>query len=268
MPFFDTHTHLDYLSEQLALSPIELWQVAHQQASIEQILVVAVFRENFVKVRACSRALPEHIVYGLGLHPLYIRQHQQADLDELEKWLAEKDPHCTAVGEIGLEKAVSELCTPELWTKQCAFLEAQLSLAKKYALPVNLHSRKSHDSLVPFLKQANLPKTGVVHGFAGSYEQAKRFVDLGYKIGVGGTITYQRANKSREAIRKLPLDSLVLETDSPDMPVFGYQGQPNRPERLAVSFETLCALRNEPAELIANNIWQTSQNLFGVANSR
>ena len=81
--------------------------------------------------------------------------------------------------------------------------------------------------------------------FSGSYDQAKRFVDLGYKIGVGGTITYERANKTRQAIAKLPLEALVLETDTPDMPVFGFQGQPNRPERIVHTFETLCRLRSE-----------------------
>ncbi|HDL1712891.1 TPA: TatD family hydrolase, partial [Mannheimia haemolytica] len=166
---------------------------------------------------------------------------------------------------IGLEKAVSEVSTPELWKKQCEFLEAQLSLAKKFNLPVNLHSRKSHDQLFVFLKKAQLTKTGVVHGFAGSYEQAKRFVDLGYKIGVGGTITYERANKTREAIRKLPLESLLLETDSPDMPVFGFQGQPNRPERLLVTFNSLCELRTESPNLIAETIWQNSERLFFYA---
>lgn len=101
-----------------------------------------------------------------------------------------------------------------------------------------------------------------MHGFAGSYEQAKRFVDLGYKIGVGGTITYTRANKTREAIRKLPLESLILETDSPDMPVFGYQGEPNRPERLLVTFQALCELRNEMPEQIVESVWLTSEKLF------
>lgn len=258
MKFFDTHTHLDYLADDLNLTIPELVANAKQHG-VERILVVAVFAENFEKVTACSRAMPENIAYGLGLHPLYIRQHQREHLDLLEKRLNERDPHCTAIAEIGLEKAVEEVCTPELWQKQCAFLEAQLALSKRFDLPVNLHSRKSHDQLVPFLRKADLAKRGVVHGFAGSYEQAKRFVDLGYKIGVGGTITYQRANKTREAIRKLPLDSLLLETDSPDMPVFGFQGQPNRPERLAVSFQSLCELRTESPEQIAETIWQNSE---------
>lgn len=261
MRFFDTHTHLDYLARDLGLSISELCAQAKRE-QVERIFVVAVFAKNFADVTACSRAEPNHIVYGLGLHPLYIEQHSEADLALLEQRLAAGDPACTAVGEIGLEKAVAEVATPALWAKQQHFLDAQLALAKRYDLPVNLHSRKSHDTLAAHLKAARLHRTGVVHGFAGSYEQAKRFVDLGYKIGVGGTITYARANKTREAIRKLPLDSLLLETDSPDMPVFGYQGQPNRPQRLLVSFNALCDLRAEAPETIAETIWRTSEQLF------
>lgn len=261
MRFFDTHTHLDYVAQALNLPVAQLVKNA-QQNNVERILVVAVFAKNFENVTACSRAAPDNVVYGLGLHPLYIREHQTSDLDLLAAHLAQCDPACTAIGEIGLEKAVEDVCSEELWRKQCEFLEAQLALAKQYRLPVNLHSRKSHDALSVFLKKAQLPQTGIVHGFAGSYEQAKRFVDLGYKIGVGGTITYARANKSREAIRKLPLDSLLLETDSPDMPVYGFQGQPNRPERLRVTFEALCALRTESPEQIAESIWQNSALLW------
>ena len=139
----------------------------------------------------------------------------------------------------------------------------QADVQKILIVAVNLHSRKSHEQLFRFLKQANLPKCGVVHGFSGSYEQAKRFVDLGYKIGVGGTITYERANKTRQAIAKLPLEALVLETDTPDMPVFGFQGQPNRPERIVDTFEALCRLRSENAEVIKETAWQNSLTLFG-----
>lgn len=257
MRFFDTHTHLDYVAELVNLTPLQLAKNA-QIVGVERLLVVAVFAKNFNDVTACSHHVPQHIRYALGLHPLYIREHQKSDLDLLEMRLSQKDPFCTAIAEIGLEKAVNQVCTPELWHKQCEFLETQLAFAKQFQLPVNLHSRKSHEQLFVFLKKAQLTQTGVVHGFAGSYEQAKRFVDLGYKIGVGGTITYQRANKTRETIRKLPLESLLLETDSPDMPVYGFQGQPNRPERLIQSFQTLCELRSESATQIADTLWQNS----------
>ena len=135
-------------------------------------------------------------------------------------------------------------------------------MAKQFNLPVNIHSRKTHDQIFTFLKRIPLSKLGVVHGFSGSYDQAKRFVDLGYKIGVGGTITYERANKTRQAIAKLPIDALVLETDSPDMPVFGFQGQPNRPERIVESFKALCTLRNEPTELIKKVTWKNACQIF------
>ncbi|NBI13315.1 TatD family deoxyribonuclease [[Haemophilus] felis] len=261
MAFFDTHTHLDYLQQETQEPLAQLVENA-LAAQVKKILIVAVQQQDFARIEKMSADYPQQLYYGLGLHPLYIQQHQQEDLDTLALALAQRPINCVALAEIGLERAVAELNTPELWQKQCAFLEAQLHLAKQFSLPVNIHSRKSHDQLVPFLKRADLNKTGVIHGFAGSYAQAKHFVDLGYKIGVGGTITYQRANKTRQAISKLPLDALLLETDSPDMPVFGFQGQPNRPERLLVSFQALCELRQEAPASIEETIWRNSCTLF------
>lgn len=262
MPFFDTHTHLDYL-QQATAEPLAQLMAKAQSASVEKILIVAVLEKDFKIIEKMTALSPNRLYYGLGLHPLYIKQHQKSDLDTLAQALAKRPETCTAVAEIGLEHAVPELLSDELWHKQCDFLEAQLQLAKQHNLPVNLHSRKAHDQLFTFLKRIQLPKCGVVHGFAGSYEQAKRFVDLGYKIGVGGVITYQRANKTRQAIAKLPLDSLLLETDTPDMPVFGFQGQLNRPERIADTFRFLCELRKESPNEIQNVIWLNSIQLFG-----
>lgn len=262
MRFFDTHTHLDYLHKDCGEPLSELIQKA-SNTGVQKILIVAVLAQDFETIEKMTALFPEQLRYGLGLHPLYIQQHQISDLDLLNAELANRTQHCTAVAEIGLERAIPELLSDELWKKQCDFLEAQLQLAKQHNLPVNLHSRKSHDQLFPFLKHIMLPKCGVIHGFSGSYDQAKRFVDLGYKIGVGGTITYERANKTRQTIAKLPLDCLLLETDSPDMPVFGYQGQPNRPERLQQIFQALCELRQERPEDICRQIWQNSEALFG-----
>jgi TatD DNase family protein len=104
----------------------------------------------------------------------------------------------------------------------------------------------------------------VVHGFSGSLQQAERFVALGYKIGVGGTITYPRANKTRDVVARLPLSALVLETDAPDMPLNGWQGQPNRPERIVDVFQTLSTLRSEPPEVIANAIISNCNELFAM----
>lgn len=262
MSFFDTHTHLDYLL-QFSGEPLERLMANAQTVGVEKILIVAVLAADFKTIENMTALYPERLYYGLGLHPLYIAEHSRADLDLLNQALVKRPKACTAVGEIGLERGKPELLSNEFWHKQCEFLDAQLQLAKQHSLPVNLHSRKAHDQLFTFLKRIQLPKCGVVHGFAGSYEQAKRFVDLGYKIGVGGVITYQRANKTRQAIAKLPLDSLLLETDTPDMPVFGFQGQPNRPERIIETFRFLCELRKEPPDEISKAIWRNSCELFG-----
>lgn len=130
---------------------------------------------------------------------------------------------------------------------------------------VILHSRRTHDKLAMHLKRHDLPCTGVVHGFSGSLQQAERFVQLGYKIGVGGTITYPRASKTRDVIAKLPLASLLLETDAPDMPLNGFQGQPNRPEQAVRVFDVLCELRPEPEDEIAEVLLNNTYALFSVS---
>jgi TatD DNase family protein len=162
------------------------------------------------------------------------------------------------VGETGLDLYRDD---PQ-FERQQVMLEAQLRLAKRYDLPVILHSRRTHDTLAMLLKKHALPRTGVVHGFAGSLQQAERFVQSGYKIGVGGTITYPRASKTRDVMARLPLSALLLETDAPDMPLNGFQGQPNRPEQVARVFASLCELRQEPADVIANALIHNTKALF------
>ncbi|HDR1283717.1 TPA: TatD family hydrolase [Pasteurella multocida] len=263
MPFFDTHIHLDYLQQETGETLAQLVEQA-QQANVQKMLMVGVSSEHIVTLTQMATAYPDSLYYGVGLHPLYIRQHTYADLEKLQQTLDKRLSNCCAVAEIGLERAVPDLLNDGLWEKQCAFLEAQLALAKQYGLAVSLHSRKAHDQLVPFLRYISSPMCGIIHGFSGSYQQAVRFVDLGYKIGVGGTITYLRANKTRDVIRRLPLDCLVLETDAPDMPVFGFQGQANRPERIVNIFAHLCELRAERPEEIKQVIWQNSCKLFSI----
>lgn len=187
-----------------------------------------------------------------------IEQHTDEDLARLQQALATRPTKVIAIGEVGLDRYRDE---PQ-FAKQERFLEAQLRLAKRYDLPVILHSRRTHDTLAMHLKRQDLPRTGVVHGFAGSLQQAERFVQLGYKIGVGGTITYPRASKTRDVMARLPLEALLLETDAPDMPLNGFQGQPNRPEQAARVFDVLCELRPEPAEAIAEALYHNTTTLF------
>ncbi|QTF10131.1 metal-dependent hydrolase [Brenneria izadpanahii] len=253
--FIDTHCHFDFppfsenVSESLRLAAT---------AGVERIVIPAVESRYFERVLALSHHHPS-LYAALGLHPLYISRHRDADLELLQDRLHQHPAKLAAVGEIGLDFYMQ---TPQL-ARQCALLEAQLKLARQHDLPVILHSRRSHDRLAQLLRRIDVPRTGVIHGFAGSLEQAQAFIRLGYYIGVGGTITYPRANKTRQAIARLPLDRLLLETDAPDMPVSGYQGEPNRPERIAAVFQSLCQLRPESADDIAGAIYRNTLRLFG-----
>ena len=249
--FIDTHCHFDF--------PPFTGDEAHSlqlagEAGVEKIIIPATAAENFARVRALAERFSP-LYAALGLHPIVIEQHTDEDLARLQHALETRPAKVIAIGEIGLDLYRDD---PQ-FAKQERFLEAQLQLARRYDLPVILHDR-----LAMHLKRQDLPRTGVVHGFAGSLQQAERFVQLGYKIGVGGTITYPRASKTRDVMARLPLEALLLETDAPDMPLNGFQGQPNRPEQVSRVFGVLCELRPEPAELIADALYRNTTTLFDV----
>lgn len=250
----DTHCHFDF---PLFADDAEASLARAAQAGVYRLIVPAVAEAHFERVMDLSARWPA-LYAALGLHPLYIAQHQDAHLASLAQRLAQAHPRVVAVGEIGLDLYMPQ---PQ-FERQKALLGAQLTLAARHDLPVILHSRRSHDQLAQLLRRHPVPRTGVIHGFAGSYDQAMAFIRLGYYIGVGGTITYPRANKTRQAISRLPLDRLLLETDAPDMPVCGFQGKPNRPERITSVFDALCELRAEWPEVIAGTLLANTLRLF------
>ncbi|MDT8699035.1 metal-dependent hydrolase [Kluyvera ascorbata] len=255
--FIDTHCHFDF-------PPFTGDEEASIQRAaavgVNKIIIPATEADNFPRVLALAERFPP-LYAAVGLHPIVVERHSDESLAQLEAAIALKPAKLVAVGEIGLDLYREN---PQ-FERQQSLLDEQLRLAKRYDLPVILHSRRTHDKLVLHLKRQNLPRTGVVHGFAGSFQQAERFVQLGYKIGVGGTISYPRASKTRDVMAQLPLSSLVLETDAPDMPLNGYQGQPNRPERVAEVFTHLCSLRHESPEEIATALLENTHALFGLS---
>jgi TatD DNase family protein len=182
--------------------------------------------------------------YALGIHPLYVPQAQQADLLALDLALTERrsDPRLVAVGEIGLDFFMPELCTPEMRERQWFFYTAQLKLAQKHSLPVVLHVRRSADFMLKGLRQCPVV-SGIAHAFNGSTQQAQAFVDMGFALGFGGTLTYERSLQLRRLACELPLSALVLETDAPDIPPqWLYQTAEQRALGAAQG-------RNSPAEL-------------------
>lgn len=252
--FVDTHCHFDFAP--FSGSEEESLRLA-AQAGVEKIIVVGVAADRFDGVMAlANRWVP--LYAALGTHPMAIAQHEDSHLERLENWLKQQPEKLVAIGEIGLDLFIDD---PQ-FEKQERVLDAQLRLAKRYDLPVILHSRRTHDKLAQHLKRLDLPRRGVVHGFAGSEQQALAFIRAGYAIGVGGTITYERASKTRSTIARLPLTSLLLETDAPDMPLQGFQGQPNRPERVKNVWQSLCELRPESPQEIAETLRENTRTLF------
>jgi TatD DNase family protein len=254
--FVDTHCHFDF--PPFTGAEAESLHLA-QQSGVRDIIVPAVTADRFHGILSLAKKFPQ-LYAALGLHPLYIAQHTDDDLALLDTLLSQRDPRVVAVGEIGLDLFME---TP-MFEQQQRLLKAQFALAKRETLPVILHSRRSHDQLAAMLRQAKLPATGVVHGFAGSLSQAQAFIRLGFAIGVGGTISYARAQKTRQVMAQLPLSSLLLETDAPDMPLQGFQGQPNRPERAAAVFDMLCELRPESPEDIAAALLANTRRVFNL----
>lgn len=255
--FIDTHCHFDF--PPFTGAEEESLRLAGE-SDVREIIVPAVTADRFHGILALAKNHPQ-IHAALGLHPLYIAQHKDQDVELLEALLSHRDARLVGVGEIGLDLYMEA----PMFEQQQRLLKAQFSLAKKENLPVILHSRRSHDQLAAMLRQAKLPATGVVHGFAGSLSQAQAFIKLGYAIGVGGTISYERAQKTRQVMAQLPLSSLLLETDAPDMPLQGFQGQPNRPERAAAVFDVLCQLRTESAQEIADALLTNTRRVFQLS---
>ncbi|WP_260259765.1 TatD family hydrolase [Vibrio intestinalis] len=255
MRLFDTHCHFDFspfrddFSNQLAEA---------NQAGVERFLIPAIGSSNWSQLQQLALDNPQ-IYIALGFHPYFLDAQAQSQLEQLDALLAAKPFGCVAVGECGLDGMV-DIGTA---LQEKLFIE-QIKLANQHRLPLVLHTRKTHNRLLQLLKQQGHHTGGILHGFSGSYQQAKQFVDLGFYIGVGGVITYPRANKTRQAVAKLPLDSLVLETDAPDMPLMGYQGQINHPKRLPLILDILAQLQNNDAQTIAEIVWRNGNLALNI----
>ena len=212
--WIDTHCHLD--APEFDADRDAVRQSA-RAAGVGLCVLPAVQRRDWAGAQALAARHGD--AYALGIHPLYVPQANDADLPALDAALsaAHSDPHLVAVGEIGLDFFVPALCTPEMRERQWHFYGAQLALAQKHHLPVVLHVRRSADLLLKGLRQTRV-RGGIAHAFNGSAQQAQAFIDLGFALGFGGAMTFERATALRELARTLPLEALVLETDAPDIP--------------------------------------------------
>src|SRR5690625_60128 len=222
-----------------------------QVVAVGPIVIPAVEVASFERTIACAHGLDAGF-YALGIHPMYVPQAQPDDLHTLEGYLQRylDDPKLVAVGEIGLDFFVPELREAPLKEKQIHFYHEQLKLAQRYDLPVLLHVRRAQDLILKYARR--FPAVmGIAHAFNGSFQQAERFLESGFKLGMGGAMTFTRAKQIRRLASELPIESFVLETDAPDIPpawLSAQDGQPprNEPYHLEQIAECFAELRDLP----------------------
>lgn len=288
MKYTDSHCHLDdnCFSTQLPelLSQCKL-------RNISRIIIPSISPDNFQRVLTLTKQYhqrPIELFCTLGIHPWFLKHLTLNDLEKLNQLITKEKYNIIGMGEIGLDGATSKHAvqfgqTPEEnFEQQQRFFEYQLDLANKNELPVIIHHRQSHQHIVPFLRQYQLAKSGIIHGFTGSYQQAKDYLDLGFKLGIGSSISFSRAKKTINTVKRLPIESLVLETDAPSMPLSSEVLSPidntftqnnsskppaNSPLNIPVIFELLVNVTGIAPEVLAIQLEENVNKVFFTKDS-
>ena len=252
-PFFiDTHCHLDAAEFDADRDAEYARAVA---GGVGMQIVPAVSRDNFAAVAATCARYPGCLP-AWGLHPMYIHVHRPEHLADLRAQIAAQRP--VAIGEIGLDLFVDlDYATQEF------FYVEQLKIAQEFDLPVLLHCRRANDPLLKHLRKIRV-RGGIAHAFNGSPQQAEEFIKLGFKLGFGGAFTWPRANNLRRLAADLPLDAIVLETDSPDIPPVWIGRGRNAPGELPRIAQTLAQLRGLAVDAVALATTRNARELFGL----
>lgn len=253
----DTHCHLDFddfdADRQAVIARA-------RRAGVGQIVVPAITVDNFQRVLALCTSSPRFYP-ALGLHPCFPHEIDSA----IARLAQALDGHeVVAVGEIGLDFRSGQ-AAPEV---QLPLFERQLQMAAEHDLPVLLHAVRAHDQVLKLLRRYRLERGGIVHAFSGSEQQAREYAKLGFKLGFGGALSYDRAHKLRRLAAELPLEWLVLETDAPDMPLAQYPGQPNEPSRVAEVAQLIAGLRGQSVAEIAEVTTATARQLLRLPDQR
>ena len=252
MELFDTHCHLD-VSEFAADRDAVLARA--RAAGVTRMVVPAVDAAGWPGLlELCRRE--QGLYPALGLHPIYIDAHREEDIDELRRLVEQEGP--IAIGEIGLDFYVKGLDRE----RQQRLFERQLQIAEEFQLPVLLHVRKAHDQVLATLKRMKFSQGGIAHAFNGSRQQAEQYLEMGFKFGFGGMLTYERSTRLRALASELPLGSLVLETDAPDMSPATHHGERNSPEYLPQVLAVLADLREQGADALAAKLMANSRDIL------
>lgn len=246
----DAHCHLDFPALSGAVPDI---LASMDSAGIGRIVIPGVRRADWQRVLTTAERDPR-LSPCLGIHPWYVEEHCEADIAALEDAL--QNSKCVALGECGLDRIFGDV------EQQLPLFEAQVELASQTQWPLVVHSVRTHEPVMKALSRQNLRAGVLIHAFAGSPEQAAQLTAKGIFLGVGGVITYKRARKTRQAVAEAPLESLILETDAPDMPPEGVEKGRNTPLNLMRVFEALCELRAEPPDVVATTVNANARKFF------
>lgn len=249
----DAHCHLDFPAFD---ADREAVFARARAAGVERFVVPGTTRERWPGVLALGGR--EGVNICLGLHPYFMDQHRDVDIEALDS-AVNAHPELVAVGECGIDGRFTETLDA-----QWALFDAQLRLAKRRSLPVVIHCVRANDLVAKRLRQLDMPAGGLIHAFAGSLEQARRFLALGFTLGLGGAVTHPRAKRLRRTVAALPDSGFVLETDSPDMPLAGHQGERNEPSRIVEVCRVVATLRGQPSVEVGTNSTANARRLFGV----
>lgn len=269
----DTHCHLDFSAFDVDRNAVLSKCIENH---VSDIVVPAVSQATWpTTIELCAqhssvRGAPKTSVptspqlhLALGLHPIFIEQHQPQHLTQLNELVKQHKP--IAIGEIGLDyyqqkvkdyrQEVKDPAAPHTnktldKEKQTAFFSKQLIIAKQHALPVIIHNRKAHDECIKLLTEISVIG-GIIHNFSGSIQHAHKYIDMGFKLGFGGMLTFERSRIIRSLAKQIPIESIVLETDAPDLTVEAHKGKRNSPEYLPFVLHALAEIKDMPAIKIA-----------------
>ena len=252
-PLVDSHVHLD--GPEFAADREAVLARARAAGVVHQV-VPAIDRASWDAIAHLARAHAD-VHPAWGLHPMLVADHLPGHLVELEAWIDRDRP--VAVGECGLDFFLEGL-DPDA---QRQYFVRQLEIARDADLPVVVHARRAVEEVTATIKRIGGLR-GVVHSFSGSEEQARQLFALGFHLGLGGPVTYARARRLHRVVAGMPLEWLLLETDAPDQPLEGHQGQRNEPARVREVVAAIARLRGEPEERIAEATTANARRLFGL----
>jgi len=262
-PLFDSHCHFDFDEFGGEVERANLWAQC-QSEGLNHLLIPGVSPQQWPHAFRLAKSL-SGLVMAVGVHPWWVKDMpnmmlDDSQLEQMHYYI--NSSYCVAIGECGLD-AMIDLTVKD----QQPIFEQQTQFACESGRPLIIHVRKTHSETLTLLKRYQPSAGGVIHGFTGSEDLARQYWALGFYLGVGGSITYPRANKTRQAIQSMPMESLLLETDAPDMPLNGYQGQINTPRYLSKVAKSLAGLKGIPLDVVCKITTENAHRLFILPQS-